>query len=806
MTFGDNDKAIFGAGSDLQIYHDGSNSYVKDNGTGDLYLQGESNVRITNASGQQMFLGQNGAGANLYYAGANKLYTTSTGIDVTGTVTADGLTVDGDATISSNNGNSLTLNRPDGAGSPNILFQSNGTQTARLVTDASNNIILERGTTDALKIDGATGDISFYEDTGTTPKFFWDASAESLGIGTTSPSSYWANADDLVVSSSGSTGISVVSGTASTGYLMFADSTAPGDTTRGGLGYDHSTNSMLFRVNNDTKMTIDSSGRVGIGTSSPSYNLHIEGSTNGLVVGKVVNTNTGASARADMGVVSDGADITMIATSAAYTGVSGWADSGIISTSSGSSGGMLFNVQASAPYRFMQGATNERMRIDSSGNVGIGTSSPSYPLSVKRTTDGTISYFDGSTTQFVVGVASSVINLNAQNGNATMAFQTNGAERMRITSSGNVGIGTSSPADLLHVNGNARVGPTTGANLGTGGFLIFGTRETASESNVPFITQGSFDGNAQDLILGTHSSTGTVRFFTGASSGSVPFTSTNDERMRINSSGYVGIGTSNPQDVLDLGASTSGRGIAWGGTAGTAHYNTIWSEYSSAALVLGSGLKGNKTVEGFLAPYTGTYGYSAIELDGIGERGIKFYAGPDAARTKDASVSPTEVMRIDTYGHVIAPYGVTLGTAAGTYSAANTLDDYEEGQWYPSFETSDSNFSGVIDVSRGGYVKIGRVVHLSGYLRTDSVGGTGTYLFISNLPFTVTTNTNQFTSGLTVGWASTWNTLPTGGYTADNSTLCYLTSATGAYLTVSDMGTTANDNYLIFQLTYFTDA
>src|SRR5210317_797398 len=56
-TFGDNDKAIFGAGSDLQIYHDGTNSYVKDNGTGDLYLQGTANVRITNTSGQKMFLG-----------------------------------------------------------------------------------------------------------------------------------------------------------------------------------------------------------------------------------------------------------------------------------------------------------------------------------------------------------------------------------------------------------------------------------------------------------------------------------------------------------------------------------------------------------------------------------------------------------------------------------------------------------------------------------------------------------------------------------------------------------------------------
>jgi len=121
-----------------------------------------------------------------------------------------------------------------------------------------------------------------------------------------------------------------------------------------------------------TAITIDSSQNVGIGTTTPTTKLHIEGITNGLVTSKVLNTNTGASARADFTVVSDSADISIIATSAAYTGVSGWADSGIISTSSGSSGGMLFNVQASAPYRFMQGATNERMRIDASGNLLVG--------------------------------------------------------------------------------------------------------------------------------------------------------------------------------------------------------------------------------------------------------------------------------------------------------------------------------------------------------------------------------------------------------------------------------------------------
>ena len=94
-TFADSSKAIFGAGSDLQIYHDGSNSYIKDAGTGDLYIQGEANVRITDGDGNKMFLGQNDGEVQLYYNGLEKLNTTSSGISVTGTVAATTFTGDG---------------------------------------------------------------------------------------------------------------------------------------------------------------------------------------------------------------------------------------------------------------------------------------------------------------------------------------------------------------------------------------------------------------------------------------------------------------------------------------------------------------------------------------------------------------------------------------------------------------------------------------------------------------------------------------------------------------------------------------
>ena len=106
MTFGDNNKAIFGAGSDLEIYHDGSNSYIEDAGAGVLFIKGTGGVYLRGKDSNEdlgRFL-ENGA-VDLYYDGSSKLATTATGIDVTGTVTADGLTVEGTGTylVSLNN-------------------------------------------------------------------------------------------------------------------------------------------------------------------------------------------------------------------------------------------------------------------------------------------------------------------------------------------------------------------------------------------------------------------------------------------------------------------------------------------------------------------------------------------------------------------------------------------------------------------------------------------------------------------------------------------------------------------------------
>ena len=96
ILFGDNDKAVFGAGSDLQIYHDGSNSYIDDAGVGVLAIRSNS-VRLQKYTGEEMVKANADGAVTIYYDNAEKLATTSTGIDVTGEVVATSFS---DGTIS----------------------------------------------------------------------------------------------------------------------------------------------------------------------------------------------------------------------------------------------------------------------------------------------------------------------------------------------------------------------------------------------------------------------------------------------------------------------------------------------------------------------------------------------------------------------------------------------------------------------------------------------------------------------------------------------------------------------------------
>jgi hypothetical protein len=100
-----------------------------------------------------------------------------------------------------------------------------------------------------------------------------------------------------------------------------------------------------------------------------------------------------------------------------------------------------------------------------------------------------------------------------------------------------------------------------------------------------------------------------------------------------------------------------------------------------------------------------------------------------------------EAMRIDSSGHAIIPAGVTLGTAAGVYAAANTLSDYEEGTWTPSVG-GDATYTNQV----GNYTKIGNLVTIRGTVVVN-VLGTGSTTVLSGLPF-AESSTNSFTGSV----------------------------------------------------------
>jgi hypothetical protein len=146
VLFPDGDKAIFGAGSDLQIYHDGSNSYISDQGAGNLTLGADGNINFLNAAFNEytaQFI-SNGA-VNLFYDNVAKLSTTSAGVTVTGAVSSNKGSAGTLATFTDGvNSNfvvetsSLLTTIGNGAGSAALAFKSNN--TTNMTLDASGNV------------------------------------------------------------------------------------------------------------------------------------------------------------------------------------------------------------------------------------------------------------------------------------------------------------------------------------------------------------------------------------------------------------------------------------------------------------------------------------------------------------------------------------------------------------------------------------------------------------------------------------------------------------------------------------------
>jgi len=234
VSFGDNDKAIFGAGSDLQIYHDGTHSRINDTGTGFLVIAA-SRLQVNNAANNaEMIVAVEGAQVELFHNAAMKLNTTATGIDVTGTVTADGLTVD--------------------TTTPFMSFKESGA-TKLFIGESS-------------AVGGGAGYYDFYAVTGLGQRFFTNSSERmridssgNVGINMTAPNS-GLHVNGSITSSNLGQDASTSKGLSLQGY---------GDTSyinMSGAG------NLIFRMGSTfaERMRVDSSGNLLVGKTSAAYN------------------------------------------------------------------------------------------------------------------------------------------------------------------------------------------------------------------------------------------------------------------------------------------------------------------------------------------------------------------------------------------------------------------------------------------------------------------------------------------------------------------------------------------------------
>ena len=287
-NLGDNGKAQFGASQDLQIFHNASASYITDQGTGNLVLGGDAAILLQNsAHSANMLDAYNGGRVGLYHAGTLKAETTSSGIDVTGTATADGLDLGTttDAATVSNTASDYQLQlgaaqSTTGDIGRNISFALSGTTTAAINT-----------------VDAGTGNaqsLAFFTGNGTSiaERLRIDSSG-NVGIGTVSPDA------PLEIESSGSD-------------FATLKLNAPGNSTAAGyLLRAHDGDFDIRDANNSaTRMTIDSSGIVkhrsanNIGrimcasttSIADDSSVTLTNATAGGVIAMIYDTSTGSGA------------------------------------------------------------------------------------------------------------------------------------------------------------------------------------------------------------------------------------------------------------------------------------------------------------------------------------------------------------------------------------------------------------------------------------------------------------------------------------------------------------------------------
>ncbi len=211
--------------------------------------------------------------------------------------------------------------------------------------------------------------------------------------------------------------------------------------------------------------------------------------------------------------------------------------------STDANGGLIFGGNSGpGELIFKTSSGTERVRITSSGNVGIGTSSPDLKLDVSHgTSNEYVATFQNTADnlELKIGTTSGLLNIQGANASNNTAYQI-----ALNAEGGNVGIGISNPDDKLHVADSSNAELKLQTDNANGGSVVKFNRSGTDNSYIG--TKGYFLGNSDNnLYLRANSGLG-IQFYTNG----------NNERMRIDSSGNVGIGTSSPTELLEVHGDT----------------------------------------------------------------------------------------------------------------------------------------------------------------------------------------------------------------------------------------------------------
>ena len=372
----------------------------------------------------------------------------------------------------------------------------------------------------------------------------------------------------------------------------------------------------------------------------------------------------------------------------------------------------------------------DALKIDTSGNVGIGTSSTEGKLTISYTAAELPT--SGTTSNSAIQVISSLGNqlnlgLNTVSGDYgayIQASDNNLAVPYPLNlqpNGGNVGIGTDSPVTKLHVQNPNKIDDVYG-------LLLVENTSTGTGGVNSAVNVKSYYGTSQFMQWEGNGLRVGSRILTNSGAGDVYFTAGADSvKMVIQAGGNVGIGTTAPSYGKLQIDQTSGNNL------------TLRKGTGQPAIAFG-GVTNNEAV-------------CLVEGNGV-SGGLKFYNGTGtlASPTWSAGMEFFDSGRLYPYG------GVYLGAA----SSSNLLDDYEEG----TFTALLAN-DGVGNTELSRYTKVGRLVFYQIFMSSKNITNAGNCR-VSGLPF-ASENTQGY--GIASYWHGTAITanLPATGYTTGTS-------------------------------------